>query len=76
MLNSHRSIISYEDLKKKHLHCTIPRRPKIAFSRHLESKYLCCSRDLERFYLVGLNNFLEAARCMDLVKCFKIFHFN
>ena len=24
----------------------------------------------------GLNNFLKAARCLGLLKCFKIFHFN
>ena len=43
-----------------------------------------CSRDVGSFYLVvGLNNFLNAARCLDLEKYFKnleklgkVFHFN
>ena len=37
---------------------------------------ILCSRDVIRFYLVGVNNFLKAARCLSLVKCFTIFHFN
>ena len=42
-----------------------------------------CSRDVVRFYLVRsemgrrrLKNFLDVARCLDLAKCFKAFHFN
>ena len=43
-----------------------------------------CSKDIVRFYYMGgglgggrrLNNFLKAARCFGLVKCFSIFHFN
>ena len=40
-----------------------------------------CSKDVVRFYLMGmgwgrLNSFLKAACCLDLVKCFTIFHFN
>ena len=32
-----------------------------------------CSRNVESFYLVGgLNNFLLAARCLGLKKCFEI----
>ena len=43
-----------------------------------------CSKDIVRFYFMGgglgggrrLNNFLKAAHCLGLVKCFSIFHFN
>ena len=45
-----------------------------------------CPRDVARFYLMesglmgrggeSLNNFFKAARCMGLIKCFTIFHFN
>ena len=35
-----------------------------------------CSRDMEAFIWWGLNTFLQADRCLGLVKCFKIFHFN
>ena len=39
-----------------------------------------CFKDVIRFNLVvgggRLNNFLKAARFLDLVKCFTIFHFN
>ena len=47
------------------------------------SVYSCISpqgnfspRDERNIYLVGLNNFLKAARCLGYAKCFKIFHFN
>ena len=64
--------------------------PKNVSLKHFESKclvisvYLRYSRDVVRFYLVGwgggamerLNNFIKAARCLDLARCFSIFHFN
>ena len=35
-------------VKKKHFHCTIPRRPRTAFSKHLESKCLYILVDLRK----------------------------
>ena len=48
--------------QKKHLHSNISRSPRTAFSKNLSGG--------------GLNNFFKATRCLGLVKCFKIFHFN
>ena len=71
--------------QKKHLHCTISRRQKTAFSEHVKSKFVhSCKNPSGNFYfrdvrklLFGgeLNNFLHPVRCLGLVKCFKIFHF-
>ena len=71
-------------VSEKTLHCTISLRRGTAFLKHFESKFLdlnfvpkTCSKDAVRFYLVGwLNNFLKVARCLCLIKCFTIFHFN
>ena len=37
--------------QRKHLFCTCPRRPKTAFPKHLESKYLCIHVYLYKNYL-------------------------
>ena len=75
--------------QKKHLRSTIYWRPRTAFLKQFESKCLYTSVYLPkkifvpetvRFYLTEvwgrLNNFLIAVRCLSLVKCFTIFHFN
>ena len=72
--------------QKKNLHCTISRRPRIAFSKHLQRKCLDFLVYLRKEILFwrrrklsfggGLNNFLKTAHCLDLGKCFKVFHFN
>ena len=76
---------------KKNLHFTISWHPRAAFFKHFESKCLYISVYLlkKMFFqrrskiLAGgmrsgwrLSNFLRAACCLDLVKCFTIFHFN
>ena len=58
--------------QEKYLHCTISWRPRTAFWKHLESIGLYISV----YHRKRLNNFLEAARCLSLVKYFTIFHFN
>ena len=67
---------------KRHLHCTISRRPRTAFSKQLEIKYLYIPVCLRQKYMFQrrrkllsgeeLNNFLQAARSLELVKCFEI----
>ena len=76
---------------KKNLHLTISLHPRAAFFKHFESKCLYISVYLlkKMFFqrrskiLAGgmrggwrLSNLLKAACFLDLVKCFKIFHFN
>ena len=71
--------------QKKHLHCTISRRQKTAFSEHVKSKFVHSWKirpkiffffDVTKLLFGGeLNNFLHADRCLGLVKCFKNFHF-
>ena len=65
-------------VRKKHLHCTFSRRPRTAFSKYWESKCRCIPVCLHKKLLSGggPNNFLKEARCLGLVKCFKIFHLN
>ena len=72
--------------QKKHLYCIISRCSRTSFSNHLESKcrftyvYICkkmfVPKTQEASVRWGLNNFLQAAPCLALVKCFKFFHFN
>ena len=77
--------------QKKHLRCTIFWRLRTTFLKHFESKYLYISVYLYKKFLFQrrikilsggmgrlgrLNNFLKAACCLGLVKCFTIFHFN
>ena len=72
--------------QKKHLHCTISRRPRTAFSKHLESKYLyffkpllgniCSQRCRELLSGMELNDFFRQFAKWDFVKYFKVFHFN
>ena len=74
--------------QKKHFHCNISWRPRTAFLKHFDSKYLYistyqrkrilfqrCSKILpdEGWVEERINNFLRAARCLGLVKCFTIF---
>ena len=94
-LNIIKSIIPWHSQKyvsgccqKKHLHCTISRRPRTTFLEPLESRlyrciYMwisvrkCLFRILWKLLPGGeLNNSLQADRCSGLVKCFRIFHFN
>ena len=63
-------------------HCTAPFPD--AFWKYLETKCLYIPVNLRKMIfvtetqeaLIWLNNSLKAARCLDLVKCFKIFHFD
>ena len=69
--------------QKKHLHYTISKSQRTAFSKHLESKSLYIRVYLRKKIFFqwrrmllsggGLNNFLKADHCL---KCFKILHFN
>ena len=72
--------------QKKHLYCTISRRPKEPFSKHLETKCLYVPVYLRRKILFqrrrkflsgeGMNYCLKATHCLELGKCFEIFNFN
>ena len=72
--------------QKKHLYCTISRRPKEAFSKHLETKCLYVPVYLRRKILFqrrrkllsgeGMNYCLKATHCLELGKCFEIFNFS
>ena len=68
--------------QRKHLQCTISRRPRTAFSKHWQSKYLYISAYLckeifvrrRKLLSVGrLNNFCKAARYQGFVKSFEVF---
>ena len=75
----------------KHFHWTISGGPRTAFLKHFQSKCLYILYISVRKYLFHrrsnnlsggewvrgrLNNFIETVRCLGLVKCFTIFHFN
>ena len=77
--------------KKKHLHPIISWRPKLHSWSILKANdriflYISVRKDLfqRRSKILSdgwwnggrLNNFLKVSRCLDLVKCFTIFHFN
>ena len=72
---------------KKHLHCTISGRSRTTFSKHWEIKCLYFPVYLrnkifvpqkQRKLLFGgrLNRFFKAARCLNLIKYFKVSPFN
>ena len=71
--------------QRKHLHCTISRHSRSSWKANA-CIFLCISvREFRKFLFQrrrkllssgGLNDFFKAARCLDLVKCFKIFHIN
>ena len=63
-------------VRKKHLHCTIYRRPRTAFSKHFESNYSIFLYISLRIFCIGgwLNNFFNFFGLRK--KCFTIFHFN
>ena len=69
----------------KHWHCTISMPPKTAFSKQLESKCLYIPANLHKKIFVTetykvciwwLNDFLKAACCFYLIKCFKFFNWS
>ena len=65
---------------------TISRHPRTACSKTLENKFLYILLNLCKEFLLErgrrllsgrvLNNIVNAALCLSLVKCSKIFHFN
>ena len=72
--------------EKKNLHWTISRSPRTTFSKHLESKCLCILVYFLKKFLFqwrrkllsegGLNNFIQATRCLALAECLKMFYFS
>ena len=76
----------FDWFQKKHLHDTSSRRPRIAFSKHLEDRCLYIPVNVHKKNLFqrckkllsggGLNKFFEAVHWLGLVKLINFFNFD